>query len=254
MTDLEELRHLAGCTCPPGSRDSTAAKIVCNKCGAQVIARPQVVREELARDHVVQKGVNGAGPPLFSIAAAESAAALSPCQKSKRGAVFYRTLETDSNSELGLVIEYVEQTFAQGWNGPPWIWDGDEPLSELACDGTEACRRDCAKRCVHAEQRAILALISTLKESPSALRMVHVKIGDDGRAVPGKRPCCAECSKLILDSGIGGIWLYESAAGTWVKNGRLSDESPGVWRYYAAQEFHETTMTNLGIYQVRSRT
>ena len=248
-TNIDELRRLSGCTCPGATRDTTAAKIVCKRCGAEVVMRDPNSREEFARDIVLYTGLK-AKPPGFAIASAEGAAARSPCQKSKRGASVYRML-TDLVAVDGERAERVEQTYADGYNGPPWIWDGDDPDFELACDGSEACRKSCGKRCVHAEQRALLALIPTLSDYSSALRMVHVELGPDGRVMAGKGPSCIDCSKLILDSGIGGIWLYETAPGVWFKDDKRAESPPGIWRYYTARAFHEATMTNLGIYQIR---
>ncbi len=250
MNDLDELRRAAGCTCPPATRNSTAAVIVCKKCGAQAVERDQNIREEFARDIVFYDGPK-AKPPAFAIADAEAAAARSPCQKSRRGASVYRML-TELGAVDGWLAERVEQTYAEGYNGPPWIWDGDDPDYEMACDGSEACRRDCGQRCLHAEERAIRSLVPALSDYANALRMVHVKINPEGRAVPGKGPCCIACSKVILDSGLGGIWLYETTPGKWLRGDKIVS-GPGVWRYYPAREFHEAAMTNLKIYQVRPR-
>lgn len=252
--NFDVLRRLAGCTCPPAPGQTTAARIVCVKCGAHVVARPQArdTTEMLSQDIVTYTGPD-AMPPQFAITAAEAAAALSPCQKGQRGATLHRVIEILDDGR-----EVVRETFAQGWNGPPWVWSGDSPDHELACDGSEACRRDCARRCEHAERRAIAALTATgQRESPGLvphlLRMVHVKIGPDGHVVAGKGPSCAECARAILDAGIGGIWLFEVIAGIFYKDGKLT-ENPGVWRYYTAEQFHEVTMHNLGIYQVRRST
>lgn len=243
MSEFSELREIAGCTCP--SSDRKAARVVCIRCGASTVSRgPQT--DTMDEDFVTYVGQN-ARPPQFAIAAAQNAAALSPCQKSRRGAAVYRMLE-----DLGDGIESVQHTMVNGYNGPPWVWDGDEPDYELTCDGSAACRKDCGERCLHAEERAIMALVPALSDEPSRLRMVHVKIDDTGRAVPGKPPCCVKCSRLILDQGIGGIWLYEALPGMWIdrESGRPA-AGPAVWRYYPARDFHEITMTNLGLYQVQ---
>lgn len=68
-----------------------------------------------------------AGPPPALLEAAVRAGQLSGCQKSKRGAA---------------LLDY-DKLPALGWNYP----------AIGTCDGSEACRRDCAKICVHAEQR-----------------------------------------------------------------------------------------------------
>lgn len=247
MGDLDELRRLTGCTCPP-TRRTTIARIVCPKCGSTAVTRDPERPTEFARDIVAHRGIE-AKPPTFAIVGAETAADLSICVKSKRGVSVYRMIEDiDGN------LEHVEETYAQGWNGPPYVWDGDHPDYELGCDGSEECRRDCGKRCEHAERRAIGALVAHLRDYPSRLRMVHVKIGADGRVVAGKGPSCADCAKAILDAGIGGIWLFEAMPGVWYqKDGGPAETGPGIWRYYTARAFYDVTMATLGIYQVRRK-
>jgi hypothetical protein len=248
MSDLDELRMLAGCTCPP-TRRATVAKVVCPKCGASATMRRHDVQVELARDIVAHWGVE-AKPPAFAIASAEGAAQRSPCQKSQRGASVYRMLEDiDGN------LEHVEATYAIGWSGPSWVFNGDEPDYEVGCDGSAECRRDCRKRCEHAERRAIGALVSPLADYPSRLRMVHAKIDSNGRVVAGKGPCCMECARAILDAGLGGIWLFETMPGMWFQDdGRISSETgPGIWRYYTAKAFYDVTCEATGVYQVRRK-
>jgi len=46
-------------------------------------------------------------------------------------------------------------------------------------------------------------------ERIARLELVHVKVVE-GKLVPGKGPCCAPCSKEILDSGIAAVWLYQA--------------------------------------------
>ena len=241
MSEFAELRELVGCSCPPLSRKS--ARVVCIRCGAATVTNGET-SESLAEDFVTYVGID-ARPPAFAIAAAESAAARVVCHKSRRGVSVYRMID-----DLGDGIENCQHTMVSGYNGPPWVWDGDDPDYELACDGSAACRKDCAERCVHAEERALLAMVPALSDAPSSLRMVHVKIDDSGRAVPGKPPCCVKCSRLILDQGIGGIWLYEALPGRWVNREGGTQGAPGVWRYYPTKDFHEITMANLGLYQV----
>lgn len=193
-----------------------------------------------------------AAPPVWSIEDAESAASRSPCQKRKVGIDIYRCVRALPGGR-----ELVVDTMASGYNGPPWTYEGDDPLDEGDCDGSEACRRDCARRCVHAEPRAIDAVIDSLRDHGNMLRMVHVKLDDAGKLMACDGPSCVECSKLILDCGIGGIWLYElptvaeaNAAGV-----THMDDPRHValarWRYYPALEFHEATLDRLRIYQIR---
>lgn len=244
MSELADLRDLVGCTCPTAKRRSTSARVGCNKCGASAIVGAQA-SIEYAEDTVTYTGPD-ARPPNFAIAHAESAAYMSPCRKSKRGVGFYLAMQ-----ELEDGQELARETYVEGYNGPPWVWSVDDSDYELACDGSESCRRDCSVRCVHAEARAIMDLPPYLSESPARLRMVHVKIDHfTGRVVPGNGPSCVACSKIILDRGIGGIWLYEKGDGVWVDAmGQLTNA--GAWRYYPALEFHEISLATSGVYQIR---
>lgn len=240
---VEHIMALAGCTCPAPRQ----ARLECKRCGADAIARND---DPVLAEQIVSYIGNDAGPPGFAIAAAETAAAMSPCAKSRRGAAFYQ-----ATHDMGDGTELARQTRVDGYNGPPWVWSrdqsGDQPSREMACDASEACRRDCAKRCLHAEERALLALATTrLLDNPSDLRLVHVKIGADGRVVPGKGPSCTDCSKKILDMGIGGIWLFEKQSGLWYRDGKLGDP-PGRWAYYPAEEFHAISSSATGLYQVK---
>jgi len=245
--DINDLRSEAGCTCPPSERRSSRTRIVCTRCGNCSVAEADPTdTRHLAQDIVHYVGKD-ARPPTFAIALAEQAARDSPCQKSRRGASIYRMLE-----DLGDEQERVQQTRVCGYNGPPWVWSGDDSDYEMACDGSEACRRSCAQRCLHAEERALADLPGELADMPSLLRMVHVKIGADGRTVPGGRPSCVTCSRAILDKGIGGIWLFEKIHGSWFKDGKPA-EGPGIWRYYPALDFHQITMTNTGVYQITEK-
>jgi deoxycytidylate deaminase len=242
-----DLREIAGCSCPK-DRQPRAARVICKACGGSSVVRLDAPREEYAQDVVTYVGQE-AKPPSFAIAAALLAATCSPCHKSKRGVAVYRMLEALDGGQ-----ERVEQTLVQGYNGPPWLWTGDDLDREMGCDGSEACRRDCGRRCVHAEARALLSLPPDLADAPSSLRLVHVGLGDDHRVVAGKGPSCEACSKTILDQGVGGIWLYERLGQWLTADGRKQEGNvPGIWRYYPARDFHEITCLNLGIYQVRRR-
>jgi deoxycytidylate deaminase len=173
-------------------------------------------------------------PPEWAIEDAVDAARLSPCQKRKVGiSVYYSLRPLEGGRELA------QATSASGYNGPPWTWDGDDPDVEGACDGSEACRRDCARRCVHAEPRAIDAITQDRRDYGHRLRLVHVKLDDAGKVMACDGPSCIDCSKQILDAGIGGIWLYE----------QVPDGDP-AWRYYRALDFHEATERRLGIHRV----
>lgn len=246
MSEIEDLREIAGCTCDPSKRRSSSARVVCKACGSSAVVAAGGA--EFAQDTVTVDGPL-ARPPSFAIAHAEHAAAQSPCRKSKRGASIYRVLNVLEDGR-----EVAQETHVQGYNGPPWVYQGDEPDYELACDGSEACRKSCGDRCLHAEARAIMELVPFLAEAPSALRMVHVKIDPEtGRVVAGNGPSCVPCSKTILDRGIHGIWLYECVGSPRVApDGRLAYQ--GAWRYYRALEFHEISMAFAGVHHIRRGT
>lgn len=201
-------------------------------------------------------------PPDVAIAEALQTAALSPCAKSKRGVVAYA--RTDPPRVIGV-----------GFNGPP---------RDIRCDGSWSCQADCGKRCVHAEVRAIRDLPTT----PTLRRwivLVHVKIGEDGRLVAGGGPSCWQCSREILDVGIGGVWLFEAQrwhdevpCGTCnqktviaqgdgtdgvCKSCKVAGRLPGLlelgrsktiyaqesgeWRFHTAADFHRATLEACGI-------
>ncbi len=207
-----------------------------------------------------------AAPPPWAVQQAIDAAGLSPCQKRKVGIAVYAC---DYRMQDGR--EYVRQTNAVGHNGPPWYpaWSARDvidgpvvtPYTKPLCDGSPDCRRDCAKRCVHAEARAIDLIYPDLFlfQRAGLLRLVHVKLGRHGEVTACDGPSCIECSKMILDRGIGGIWLFErnkpgagEAWEAWYKGSVLPDPIPPRWIYYPAAEFHEATCLRLGIHQVKS--
>ena len=130
-------------------------------------------------------------PPPKEIRAAIEAAKLSLCQ-SKRGASIW--------NEYGHV--------ASGYNHKP---------KGFVCDGSDACKRNCAQDAVHAEQHAIILAGHNCEGS----EMLHVKVVD-GELVYSGPPSCLQCSKLIIQAGIAGMWLFH----------------PDGWRRYTPQEFH----------------
>lgn len=148
----------------------------------------------------------------------------SPCAKSKRGCIV-----VDSDTRAFTV-------YGSGFNGPP------PPFS---CDGSESCRSSCRHVCIHAEARAIIAATSSAGnrtvplsltcrlKALSGLAMVHIKVDAAGVAVPSGPPSCEQCSKLVLDSGLDGIWLWVEA-----------DD----WRFYPAKEFHDLTLKHCGLH------
>lgn len=161
----------------------------------------------------------------------------------------------------------------------------------FVCDGgSPRCREVCGKRCVHAERRALDGMLSMLggfvpqvDREPSDLDLVHVKLGTDGRVIAGGGPSCWQCSREILDVGIGGVWLYEAMPEEWCPHtdmprtecsfcqgadciaDRGKCDTPGPcdhdvidrhgglpvvtarWRRYGAEEFHRVTLRNCGM-------
>ena len=146
------------------------------------------------------------------------AGSLAKCAKSKRGVFIW-------DAEGGI---------AGGENSPP---------NGFSCDGSALCRTSCGKVAVHAEQRAILAAIRI--GTAGRLRgaeMLHTKVEfreGSASSVPGGPPSCPDCSKLILESGIAGMWLIEE------RDGKATPVR------YTAAEFHDQTLRNCGLHPYR---
>ncbi len=217
-------------------------------------------------------------PPPWVIEAARKVGASSPCAKSKRGAVIFNPEEADRILNGGTALEQANNS---GWslesaqsstmlsaahNRPPAPW---------VCTGSEECRKNCGKICNHAEA---LAILYSNGESLDEYEMVHVKVVDN-KVVAGGPPSCWQCSRLILEAGLRGIWLYEKNDGDECPSPRCplcageacdrcpspSPENPcehstderhadhpipdGYWRYYPAEQFHLMTLRNEGIRQ-----
>lgn len=189
-------------------------------------------------------------PPADIIAAAVRAARQSPCVKSQRGVVVYAR-------SSGIDI-------AAGWNGPPGVG--------ARCAGDDNCREACGKICVHAEMRALRTAHDMLHRPEFDVRhmaeldAVHVKIGGPGRElVDGGGPSCWQCSREVLDVGLGGFWLYETQRCTCPpacashrypgEDGctcELHGEGTGLgplgrWRRYSAIGFHAATLAACGL-------
>lgn len=182
-----------------------------------------------------------AKPPDHVIAMAVERAMLSPCAKSKRGVVIYEP-RPDPEDDMVTIV-------ATGHNGPP---------RPMRCDGSAECRRDCPKICMHAEERAIVAINKDEWQRFGAdgfdlrhLDLVHVK-AEAGQLVPGGGPSCWQCSRTILDELIGGVWLYELTklppacvgCNGYGCNSCKPFDGPtvGMWRRYTAEEFHRITL------------
>ena len=165
-------------------------------------------------------------PPKVAIEEAISVALRSPCQKSKRGVVVY--LNTPEAPRWTRIV-------GVGFNGQP---DG-------ACTGTQACRVQCNKICVHAEVRAIrdaCASGACTRARPSEPKLkgysaVHVKLDDRGQLVAGGKPSCWQCAREVADVELDAFWLYEVRPAP----------SKGVWVPYTAKAFLQATLEACGI-------
>ena len=161
---------------------------------------------------------------------AELHAHYSNCSKSRRGVVIFdRSLETRRIAKKASIGE--GETFgsvanliviSEGYNRPP---------GTHGCDGSDRCKEDCAKRCIHAEEMAIFAA----GDRARGMDLLHVKVVNN-RAVPGGGPSCWQCSKLVLEAGLAGVWLWEG------------DSASSAWRFYSAKDFHEATLQACGIH------
>jgi hypothetical protein len=145
----------------------------------------------------------------------------------------------------------------------------NRPPRGIACDGSAACRASCGQRCRHAEDVALDGLESGTTIKLKHCELIHVKVDDYGHLVAGKGPCCAPCAVKVLDRGIGGVWLYQTAASiaTMVLKhstilpahvhqaaqrlgpfaGVLEPSAP-TWLRYAAADFHRLTMAECGVH------
>lgn len=115
-------------------------------------------------------------------------------------------------SKRGVVIKGINTYWAN--NGPP---------QGFICTGNERCRLHCSKVAVHAEERAILKAGLFTRGA----EMIHIKVVDE-EAVPSLLPSCWQCSRMIVESGISGMWLFHSEG----------------WFRYTAEEFHRETLRN----------
>jgi len=140
---------------------------------------------------------------------AVEAARTSPCQKSKRGVVIWR--------RGGGIL-------STGFNHP----------AHGTCDGSESCRRDCSKTCIHAEQDAMWEA-SRYGKAIQDVEMLHVKV-IDGNPVPSGPPSCWQCSKMLVNSGIKAMWLLEEV-----------DGEPTL-KQYTTLGFHRLTLINCGLH------
>lgn len=161
-------------------------------------------------------------PPAAIISTAVGSARMSPCAKTKRGAVAYLDYHMDGT---------ITTIIGTGFNGPP------DPIECLANDD---CRRDCGKRCGHAEERALREASRSPRQRASIV-LLHVKI-EHGELVAGAGPGCWQCSREMLDAKtVHGIWLFQTG------ESRGAAGKPDSWRYWEAEEFHRETCRAVGI-------
>lgn len=169
-------------------------------------------------------------PQQEAINAAVRAAQISPCQKSKRGAVVF-----------------------QPFNGrvctPACNHRPDGPCDSLCRPGVPSRigRSTCAQLAIHAEHAAILHAVAEemaaayVADGDLAFRvrdceMVHAKVDDRGHLVPSGGPSCLECAKAIMDVKLQGVWLYET---THVNS---LDGAVAEWVFYPTRRFWELTL------------
>lgn len=109
---------------------------------------------------------------------------------------------------------------------------GDTSISwtDKTWNPIRGCRR------MHAEQRAIIRAVGC--DDVGDLELVHVKVVD-GKVVAGKGPSCLQCSRLVVETGLRGVWLFERD-----EDDRGDRER---WVYYTAVAFHEATLACEGI-------
>ena len=147
-------------------------------------------------------------------------ASLAPCAKSKRGVVIFHRESPE--------------VFSRGFNTPP---------PGFACDGSSACRVNCNKLCVHAED---MALIFNPAPFAPGCELLHVKVemrATETRdvlvpvAVSSDGPSCWQCSRAVLRAGISRVGLLQAAPGYYP-----FDIAAAVLRSYTAAEFHRLTL------------
>jgi deoxycytidylate deaminase len=146
-------------------------------------------------------------PPEKIVQQAVALANLSPCKKSQRGVVIFN--REDKKVEI----------IGRGFNAQP---------KPFKCTGSDFCRNNCAKLCVHAEQEAIQSISE--KIGPNSCELLHIKTVK-GKAVYSGLPSCWQCSRQILKKGLKGVWLYH-------KKG---------WKFYNSLEFHKLTLEHCDI-------
>lgn len=194
-------------------------------------------------------------PPEAAIAEAIAAGRLSDCAKSQRGVSIF-------SRRTGIV-------FRGDWNGPP---------EGFSCSGSDTCKAHCRDVAVHAEERAIMRILSMADVPAPDLDLVHVKVVN-GELVPSGPPSCLQCSRLIAEVGVG-IWLFEGTG--WCERpcnhcqyvvrwrgdvvdaddcprcerrlspiSRVVYEYPAEWKRYEPEAFHRDTLNFHGLMRTR---
>lgn len=147
-------------------------------------------------------------PPQRAIDCAINEAITSTCL-SKRGASIWK-------STIGLHKDGI-MIFGKGRNHLPCGY---------TCTADTACKSMCSKTAIHAEQEALI----DSRGAAWSGEMLHVKVIDE-KLVPSGPPSCWQCSKLMLEAGIKGMWLYHEDG----------------WKRYEMAEFHKLTLINCGL-------
>ena len=147
-------------------------------------------------------------PPSWAIEAATYAARKSWCAKDSRGVAAF--------DDRGYCLSAA--------NGPP---------APFKCGGQAECRAACGKVAGHAEERVLWEWARDFPGSPNP-KLLHIKLDEQGRAVPGGPPSCVTCSRTMLMAGAAGIWLWLDA--------EHADGGEPAWRWYGAVEFHTLSL------------
>jgi deoxycytidylate deaminase len=194
------------------------------------------------------------GLPKIVVTKAREVALMSPCAKSKRGVVIF-------HPSGNIVAMGCNRPPRIGW--PPQLHGVEQTMRARECDGSAACRESCAKRCIHAESTAVRTLVYSFAQTMLEMRvtdqrrqramlgefeLVHVKIGADGDLVAGGGPSCWQCSREILDVGIGFVWLYLTGEAAAEAAGEIGSDAAPTWMRYSAIDFDEISRKACGVY------
>lgn len=175
------------------------------------------------------QGYVGEAPPDNVVGLAVAYANKSGCAKSHRGVALYHAPHLPKGW-----LEGRPWLPIAACNAPPWPFRcgrNNAHMPKSYRDGV--CPDHCSKLAVHAEQAV---LIKAMKEGMPINRvavMVHVKtVG--GKLVHSGGPSCWQCSKLMVEAGVLGIWLYHEEG----------------WTFYNRTRFHRLTIEACGLNEV----